>query len=215
MPQLIDLRRYVTIKAGPWAEVAERFAPSLLWLADPKDEVTLAGPLRVNVAVVAENRFQPFGGQGISAEGESMFSYDLEIPAGYTWTYRPTHLDPTMGLGTNAGWHVVIRPAKPVPQCIPVKPDCDVPCDFAVADCPDTGQFFPAGCEPCAPGMKVALPPACSPTLAVPTATGGCVRPHYFNGMFITAEDLETHLRYDQVKRQLQNRAAGQGVVWG
>ena len=46
-------------------------------------------------------------------------------------------------------------------------------------------------------------------------AAGGCVRPRFFNGMFITREDLETQLRYLRIKNQLQRRADGEGVVWG
>jgi hypothetical protein len=46
-------------------------------------------------------------------------------------------------------------------------------------------------------------------------AAGGCVRPRFFNGMFVTREDLETQLRYLRIKNQLQRRADGEGVVWG
>lgn len=214
MPQ-IDLRRYVTHLDGAWAKAAATYSPEAFHLVDPEDQVTLAGPLRINVAFIAENRFEPFSGGALSQAGSEVLNYDIEIPAGYRWTNRSLGFDPRAVTGINPGWRVVIRPAKPAPVCVPVKPACDVPCDFAVADCPDTGSFFPAGCEPCAPGAKVALPPGCPSTLTVPPAQGGCIRPRYFNGMFITAEDLETHLRYDRIKQQLQNKAMGAGVVWG
>jgi hypothetical protein len=59
------------------------------------------------------------------------------------------------------------------------------------------------------------MPPVAGPTLLVQPAAGGCVRTRYFNGMFITREDLETDQRNVRLKRKLQNRAMGQGVVWG
>lgn len=211
----LDLRRYVDRKSGQWSERPDAFAPSALTLFSREDEVTLRGPVCVNVAVVAQNQFFPQRDQPTAGDPAEMFSYDLEIPAGHSWTYRPGHLDPAFSPATNAGWHVIIRPCKPRPVCPPTTPGCDVPCDYAVADCPDSGQFFPVGCEPCRGTTVVNVPPGCSPSLSALPAAGGCVRPHYFNGMFITAEDLETHLRYGRLKQQLQNRAMGEGVVWG
>jgi len=61
----------------------------------------------------------------------------------------------------------------------------------------------------------IGLPPAGTVTLITPPADGGCVRTRYFNGMFITSEDLETEQRYMRLKSKLHNRASGAGVVWG
>src|SRR5262249_734114 len=58
-------------------------------------------------------------------------------------------------------------------------------------------------------------PAACGPSLAVVPASGGCIRPRFFNGMFITREDLETQLRYFRIKNKLERKAIGQGVFWG
>lgn len=99
-------------------------------------------------------------------------------------------------------------------QSYPSQPS-DVPCDFGVSNIPSSGQFFPSSCDPCQPGPPWTLPPGTAPTLAIPPAAGGCVRPRFFNGMFITKVDMETLLRWTRVKQQMQNRAMGQGVVWG
>jgi hypothetical protein len=66
-------------------------------------------------------------------------------------------------------------------------------------------------------GPHVGGTPMTDPVLDIPTARGGCVRPRFFNGMFITREDLETQLRYLRLKERMQNRAAAGpgGVVWG
>lgn len=139
-------------------------------------------------------------------------------------------------VGANVGYGITIRPAgqdccePPVPQdpCAPKKechcnckpckcsggPD-DLPCDFAVGGHPDLGAFFPAACEPCNSGASIGMPALKGPTLIVPPARGGTVRTRYFNGMFITREDLETDQRNNRLKHSLMNRAMGQGVVWG
>jgi hypothetical protein len=144
-------------------------------------------------------------------------------------------------LGTNAGFVVIIRPAgpdfcadpcapvscEPVDPCAPKK-DCgcggscgceghgdDLPCDLAVASRTNLGSFFPAACEPCAPGASVGMPAVKGPRLIVPPARGGTVRTRYFDGMFITKEDLATDQNNNRLKHALMNRAMGQGVVWG
>ena len=61
----------------------------------------------------------------------------------------------------------------------------------------------------------IGLPPCDAVTLVTTPADGGCVRTRFFNGMFITREDLETEQRYHRLKSRLHNRAAGAGVVWG
>src|SRR5262249_27221763 len=99
--------------------------------------------------------------------------------------------------------------------CKPPGAGQDIPCDFAVASLPNMGQFFPSPCDPCRPGAAVSMPPVAGPALLVPPAAGRCMRTRYFNGMFITREDLETDQRNVRLKRKLQNRAMGQGVVWG
>ena len=90
-----------------------------------------------------------------------------------------------------------------------------VPCNFAVRGGPNLGWYFPSACEPCTPGAVIGVPPALGPALLVPPASGGTVRTRFFNGMFITCEDLETDQRNVRLKRTLMNRAMGQGVVWG
>jgi hypothetical protein len=142
--------------------------------------------------------------------------------------------------GVNDRLIVVIRPAgpdactdpcaPPVDPCRPPEKDChcggckpchchtpgdDIGCNVAVANIPDMGVFFPAACEPCAPGASIGMPTLKGPTLIVPPARGGTVRTRYFNGMFMTSEDLETDQRNVRLKRALMNRALGQGVVWG
>ncbi len=142
-------------------------------------------------------------------------SYILTIPSGQAWPYAINQSNIYGKLGSNAGYRVVIRPA---PQEIPVpvaQGHEDLPCDYATANIPNTGQFFPSPCEPCPPGVSIGLPPGCGTSLSVRPAPGGCVRPRYFNGMLISREDMETELRYHRLKRKLQNRAAGAGVVWG
>ena len=59
------------------------------------------------------------------------------------------------------------------------------------------------------------MPPIKGPSLVVPSARGGTVRTRYFNGMFITKEDLWTDQNNNRIKHALMNRAMGQGVVWG
>jgi hypothetical protein len=145
------------------------------------------------------------------------------------------------GLGNNAGLVIVIRPAGHDAcwdPCISVDPDpcaprrhkdcgcgchpcrChdgddDIPCDVAVENIPNLGTFFPAACEPCTPGASIGAPAMRGPALLVRPASGGTVRSRYYNGMFITREDLETDQRNVRLKRALMNRAMGQGVVWG
>ena len=209
-----NLLNSITHKAGDWFQTAGGCAPALIKLARAEDEVTLAGPLSVNVTVLAENVTQPSAGGLPRAQSQEVSSYDLDIPAGQTWTYRMPDALSAPRLGVNAGYSVAIRPTVPRrPPLVQTAPD--VPCDFAVASMPHTGQFFPSGCEGCPPGSVIGVPPTCGPTLDIPTARGGCVRPRFFNGMFLTREDLETQLRYVRLKNRLQNRAAGQGVVWG
>lgn len=142
--------------------------------------------------------------------------YVLTIPAGEVWPYIFSQQNVLRELGSNSGYRVVIRLAGiEAPRVPPVRTVGDLPCDFAVADLPHVGRFFPSGCEPCPPDASIGLPPGCGTTLAIPGAAGGCVRPRFFNGMFITREDMEAELLYLRLKLRLHNRAAGQGVVWG
>jgi hypothetical protein len=129
-------------------------------------------------------------------------------------------------------------PCRPVDPCAPKKKEChcgggcgcggdsscgcgceghsdDLPCDFATGRGSHIGRFFPAACEPCTPGAFVGMPPMKGPSLVVGAARGGTVRTRYFNGMFITKEDLWTDQNNNRIKHALMNRAMGQGVVWG
>src|SRR5262249_37771878 len=92
----------------------------------------------------------------------------------------------------------------------------DLPCDYAVGNIPNLGRFFPAACEPCPPDACIHVPPPSGPRgLLVRPASGGCERPRYFTGMFVTREDMEAEQRFLRLKLKLHNRAAGDGVVWG
>jgi len=134
-------------------------------------------------------------------------------------------------------------PCKPIDPCAPRKDKChcggrcgcregcgggcgcdcgcnegngdELPCDFATGAGTRLGMFFPAACEPCAPGAFIGMPALKGPALMVPAARGGTVRTRYFNGMFITKEDLWTDQNNNRIKHALMNRAMGQGVVWG
>jgi hypothetical protein len=144
--------------------------------------------------------------------------------------------------GANGGYVVVIRiagpdvcadpcapdPCKPIDPCAPRKKDCgcasecrceehgdELPCDFAVSNRVSLGTFFPSACEPCTPGAAIGMPMAKGPSLIVPPARGGTLRTRFFNGMFITKEDLWTDQNNNRIKHALMNRAMGQGVVWG
>jgi hypothetical protein len=143
----------------------------------------------------------------------TVYSYALDIPAGQVWPFTYGERD-TADLGNNLYDRVTIEVAGFEAAPVPVAASCDLPCDFAVQDRPDAGAFFPVACEPCDPAAQVRMPPT-APALSVSAADGGCVRTRFFNGMFITREDLETEQRYVRVKNRLRNRAAGQGVVWG
>ena len=237
----IDLTAYVVGKTGDWFKTADYFKPHLLKLFASDDSVTLVGPLRARVSIQAHNRFTLIGTASQAEQVKDVFGYTLDIPPGQSWTYRSPEL--VAGLGANAGFGVRIEPAGPdvcadpcAPDpcappgpCAPKRKDChcgsspchchatgdDIPCDFAVANLPNVGVFFPAACEPCTPGAVVALPPVKGPALVVRPAGGGTVRTRYFNGMFITREDLETDQKNVRLKRSLMNRALGQGVVWG
>ncbi|HEX3864897.1 MAG TPA: hypothetical protein VHY35_24690 [Stellaceae bacterium] len=164
-------------------------------------------------------------GRGLSLQASTIYEYTLDIAAGQAWPFslseqldalrfRGVQASRQEQLGNNLGYRVVIEPAFAVAKLIPVTSGNDLPCDFAVAHQPNTASFFPVACEPCE-GSVIGLPPNGAVTLVTPPAEGGCVRTRFFNGMFITREDLETEQRYHRVKSRLHNRAAGAGVVWG
>jgi hypothetical protein len=203
------LRDCVTSINGPCAEQRDN---DILVLGHRDDAVRLRGPLRLNVGVELENHFHPTqsleanGGRSVTA---SLYSYDVEIPAGYTWDFEMARWLEQARLAP--GVRIVIRCSPCAPACGTLVPE--LPCDFAVRPT-DCGHVFPVGCEPCADG-PIRLPPTCGPALTVLPALGGSVRPRFFNGMFITREDMETQLRYFRIKNQLQRKADGQGVVWG
>lgn len=240
----VDLRNHIVSKAGTWSDpalladqqppftLADTLGPSKLMLRWPNDTVMLAGPLRVRVSFQSENvtypvSFNPNSSHWVAGDApkttlapgalglhaSTVYSYVLEIPAAQAWPFRFRDGELMHRLGTNFGYRVVVEPAFEAPLHVGVRGG-DLPCDFAVASEPDTGRFFPAACEPCPPGASIGLPPG-GPSLGIPAAEGGCIRPRWFNGMFITREDLETEQRYFRLKGKLQNRAMGQGVVWG
>lgn len=217
MPQ-IDLRHYVVSRSGTWTEaarLAETFQPQRLMLAWQRDQITLAGPLRVKVTFYAEN--VTLDAQGVSHFHPSqIYSYVLEIPPGQTWSYQLHEEAGVIGrLGNNAGYNLVIEPAGLKIPVQVLEPRFEIPCDFGVANIANVGSFFPSPCEPCPAGVAIGTPPGTVPSLGIPAAAGGCLRPRFFNGMFITREDLDTLVRYTRLKNQMQNRAGGQGVVWG
>jgi len=162
---------------------------------------------------------------GLSLQASTIYTYVLDVGAGQAWPFNLSEqLDRLRignfqraaieQLGNNLGFRVIIEPAFAVADCTPITPSNDLPCDFAVADRTDTARFFPVACEPCDAGV-IGLPPSGAVSLVTPPAEGGCVRTRFFNGMFITQEDLETEQRYHRLKSKLHNRAAGAGVVWG
>lgn len=202
----MSLMDYVSSKNGSWTSQA---SGNVIELTRFDDAVVFQGPLSLNVAVVAEAVLSPVAGGDARTSTSDLYSYDVEVPAGYTWRYQMA--DSPAGQRVS-GFKVLIRATHCVHRTPVQAPD--LPCDFAVGNLTNVGQFFPIGCEPCGTG-PVRLPPTCGPSLAVMPASGGCVRPRFFNGMNITREDLETQLRYLRLKNQLQRRADGEGVVWG
>jgi hypothetical protein len=225
--------------------LADTLTAGRLMLRWPGDVVVLTGPLRLRLTYQSENltfrtasvggihRAAPLGmlGQLASGSGQlsqlaaipinaaslqasTLYTYTLDISAGEVWWYKLGEQDPHLKLGANHGVRLLVEAALGQQVLQPLAQVSDLPCDFAVADLPDTSHFFPTACEPCAPGAQIGLPPG-GPSLAIPSADGGCIRPRFFNGMFITKEDLETEQRYMRMKLRMQNRASGQGVVWG
>ena len=207
----MTLMDFVSNRAGTWSAAQGSRLNNLIELCQWDDAVTFQGPLHLNVAVVAQNVLTPLlsGGAARNSVNE-LYSYDLEIPAGYSWQYQMSESPAASRL--LPAYKVIIR-TSPCAR-VPVVQPPDLPCDFAVGNLPCVGEFFPVGCEPCGSG-PVRMPPTCGPSLTVKPASGGCIRPRFFNGMFITREDLETELRYLRIKNKLQRRADGQGVVWG
>ena len=209
----MTLMNYVTSKVGTWATSKQASGGDVIELSHADDGVTMQGPLSLNVSFVAESVFSPVSGNGGQARTSTndLYSYNLEIPAGYTWRYLMSDGSPDSRLVP--GFRAIIRQA-PCSRATPTQAP-DLPCDFAVGNQPCIGEFFPVGCEPCGNGPVRMPPAACGPSLAVTPASGGCIRPRFFNGMFITREDLETQLRYFRIKNKLERKTIGQGVVWG
>jgi hypothetical protein len=164
-------------------------------------------------------------GRALGLQASTIYTYALDIAAGQAWPFsladqlaalrlQNIRYSRFEQLGNNLGFRVVIEPAFAIPECTPSAPPTDLPCDFASADRPNTASFFPVACEPCE-GSVIGLPLTGAVALVTPPAEGGCVRTRFFNGMFITREDLETEQRYHRLKSKLHNRASGAGVVWG
>jgi len=68
------------------------------------------------------------------------------------------------------------------------------------------------GSTPCSCGKTPCDPLAWPCSDALP---GGLRRTRFFDGMRLTQAELENEQRYWRMKRQLTNRALGEGVVWG
>lgn len=205
-----SLADHIVESGGPWRERAECRQAQLLRLSDPDDEVILTGPLDVNLSLYADHELRSMKGQTTIVH-QPISSHDIFIPVGSTWRWG---MDKVGGVGGNLGSSAWIRPGRPTLEP-PLLAAADLPCDYAVRAIDDTGEFFPSPCDPCE-GGPIRVPPVdCGPAVDVLPARGGCVRPRYFNGMFITREDLEAEQRYMRLKLRMHNRAAGTGVVWG
>jgi hypothetical protein len=203
----------LTYEMGTWS--AKRAAPL------PGSESDAGGGL-VSVEAGGSTggpRPSPSVGAGVSLLGaatlqaNTVYSYPLDIPAGQVWPFVYEPRTPAREMGANFYDRVLIEVAGFDTIGGPVA-SADLPCDLGVVDRPDCPAFFPTACEPCDPAAQVRMPPL-TPALSVRPADGGCVRTRFFNGMFITQEDLETEQRYFRVKHRLHNRTIGQGVVWG
>lgn len=177
-------------------------------------------------ATLYESALSRFGKGSLGLQASTIYTYILDIAAGQAWPFslseqldalrlQNARLSRFEQLGNNLGYRVLIEPAFAISKCVPVNTSSELPCDFAVANQPNTASFFPSACEPC-DGTVTGLPPSTGTvSLIVPPADGGSVRTRFFNGMFITREDLETEQRYLRLKSKLHNRASGAGVVWG
>ena len=109
----------------------------MIELTQYDDAVVFQGPLSLNVAVVAETVLVPVAGGNARSSVNDLYSYDVEIPAGYTWRYQMA--DSPAGQRVS-GCKVVIR-CRP---CVPVRVQApDIPCDFAVRHAP-IGAVFPS-----------------------------------------------------------------------
>jgi hypothetical protein len=185
------------------------------------------GTIHVNPALRESVLGNYVQGSGLSLQASTIYTYTLDIAAGQAWPFslseqlsalRLQVANPYYSrldqLGNNLGYRVIIEPAFAVSKLTPVSTATDLPCDYAVANQPNTASFFPSACEPCE-STVIGLPPSDTVALVVSPAGGGCVRTRFFNGMFITREDLETEQRYLRLKSKLHNRASGAGVVWG
>src|SRR3954470_14492360 len=97
--------------------------------------------------------------KALSLQASTIYSYTLDIAAGQAWPFSLSeqlaslrqYKQASRGeqLGNNLGYRVIIEPAIAAANLTPVSTACDLPCDFAVADQPNTATFFPAACEPC------------------------------------------------------------------
>jgi hypothetical protein len=195
--------------------------PAAVFTRDGATTATLSRTTTLNEASLGRY----VSGRGLSLQASTIYDYTLDIAAGQAWPFSLSEQLDVLRLrgaasyrgeqlGNNLGYRVIIEPAFSVARLQIATTGTDLPCDFAAADQPNTASFFPVACEPCE-GSVIGLPPSGGVSLVIPPAEGGCVRTRFFNGMFITREDLETEQRYLRVKNQLHNRAAGDGVVWG
>src|SRR5208337_2688132 len=107
----MSLMNYVTSKSGSWASQA---SGNVIELTQCDDAVVFQGPLCLNVGVVAEAVMAPVAGGDARTSVNDLYSYDVEVPAGYTWRYQMSDAPAAQRL---SGVKVVIRPTPCV--CAP------------------------------------------------------------------------------------------------
>jgi hypothetical protein len=211
----------MTVPLALVGNLAQAYAGAVREAADATAHAEIRAPAELD-----EGALSRFGrGRAMSLQASTIYSYTLDIQGGSAWPLSLSEALDAMRLqgfagmryeqlGNNLGYRILIEPAFPVTRLLPVTRGSDLPCDYAVGDQPNVTSFFPVACEPCNSSV-IGMPPCEGVTLVTPPADGGCVRTRFFNGMFITREDLETEQRFIRLKMKLHNRAAGQGVVWG
>src|SRR5208337_4052112 len=84
----MPLTDHVAARSGSWASQPQA-SDNVIELTHYDDAVVFQGPLSLNVAVVAEAVLVPVasGGKPRSSVND-LYSYDVEVPAGYTWKYQ-------------------------------------------------------------------------------------------------------------------------------
>ncbi len=202
IPILSRARDLIGVNAGTAGRAGQ-----VLRLEQPGAEASFAGPLRLVITYTTSAHLRAIR-TNVSARNVDIEVWRREVfvPSGHQYRVSYTDL-----VGPEPAGCLVIT-AHDVDDTPTLT--SDLPCDFAVTELDEDTWIFPPSCEPC-DSTIVRTPPSCGPVVPIPVAKGGCVRPRFFSGMFITREDMETQLRYFRIKQRLQNRAMGEGVVWG